>query len=99
VYVGDVVAALIAANGTSGTFNVATGVETDVITLWNILKQAAGSDVEPTLADLRPGELERSCLDTTRAQRELGWRATVEIADGLRRTYAALVEEFERPAA
>jgi UDP-glucose 4-epimerase len=99
VYVGDVVSALIAANGTRGTFNVATGVETDVKTLWNVLKQAAGSDIEPTLADLRPGELKRSCLDTSLAQRELGWKASVEIADGLRRTYAALIEEFERPAA
>ncbi|MGH2911287.1 MAG: NAD-dependent epimerase/dehydratase family protein [Solirubrobacteraceae bacterium] len=99
VYVGDVVSALIAANGTRGTFNVATGVETDVLTLWNVLKQAAGSDIEPTLADLRPGELKRSCLDTTLAQRELGWKASVEIADGLRRTYAALIEEFERSTA
>ncbi len=95
VYVGDVVAALIAANGTAGTFNIATGVETDVRTLWNVLKDAAGSDVEPELADLRPGELQRSCLDTSLALRELGWRATVEIDDGLRRTYAALVAEFE----
>lgn len=95
VYVSDVVSALIAANGTRGTFNIATGVETDVATLWNVLKQAAGSDIEPELADLRPGELQRSCLDTGLAARELGWRATVEIGDGLRRTYAALIEEFE----
>jgi UDP-glucose 4-epimerase len=95
VYVGDVVAALIAANGTRGTFNIATGVETDVATLWSVLKAAAGSDVEPELADLRAGELQRSCLDTGLAERELGWRAEVEIGDGLRRTYEALVEEFE----
>ena len=98
VYVGDVVSALIAANGTRGTFNVATGVETDVATLWSVLKEAAGSDIEPELAELRPGELQRSCLDTSLAERELGWRATVEIGDGLRRTYAALVEEFEGAA-
>jgi UDP-glucose 4-epimerase len=95
VYVGDVVAALIAANGTAGTFNIATGVETDVLRLWNVLKAVAGSDVEPQLADLRPGELQRSCLDSSRAERELGWRATVPIDEGLRRTYAALVEEFQ----
>jgi UDP-glucose 4-epimerase len=95
VYVGDVVSALIAANGTAGTFNVATGVETDVATLWSVLRDAAGSHIEPELADLRPGELQRSCLDTSLAERELGWRATVEIADGLRQTYAALVAEFE----
>lgn len=95
VYVGDVVAALIAANGKRGTFNVATGVETDVLTLWNVLKAAAGSDVEPQLADLRPGELQRSCLDSSRAARELGWRAQVPIEAGLRQTYAALMEEFQ----
>jgi UDP-glucose 4-epimerase len=95
VYVGDVVSALMAANGTSGTFNIATGVETDVLTLWNVLKAAAGSDIEPQLADLRPGELKRSCLDTGLAQRELGWRAAVAVEEGLQRTYAALVEEFQ----
>ncbi|HTD57996.1 MAG TPA: NAD-dependent epimerase/dehydratase family protein [Solirubrobacteraceae bacterium] len=95
VYVGDVVAALIAANGKRGTFNVATGVETDVLALWNMLKATAGSHVEPQLADLRPGELERSCLDCGRAERELGWRATVPIEEGLMRTYVALVEEFQ----
>jgi UDP-glucose 4-epimerase len=95
VYVGDVVAALIAANGTSGTFNIATGVETDVLRLWNVLKAFADSDIEPQLADLRPGELKRSCLDTSLAARELGWRAQVPIEEGLRRTYTALVEEFQ----
>jgi UDP-glucose 4-epimerase len=95
VYVGDVVSALIAANGKRGTFNVATGVETDVLRLWNVLKTAAGADVEPELADLRPGELQRSCLDSGRAARELGWRAQVPIEEGLQRTYAALVEEFQ----
>jgi UDP-glucose 4-epimerase len=95
VYVGDVIAALIAANGKRGTFNVATGVETDVLTLWRVLKQAAGSDLEPQLADLRPGELQRSCLDCARAGRELGWRPEVSIEQGLRQTYAALVEEFQ----
>lgn len=95
VYVGDVVAALIAANGKRGTFNVATGVETDVLRLWNVLKDAAGSDIEPQLAELRPGELQRSCLDSSRAERELGWRAQVPIEAGLQRTYTALVEEFQ----
>jgi UDP-glucose 4-epimerase len=94
VYVGDVVSALIAANGRAGTFNIATGVETDVRSLWEVLREAAGADIEPELHDLRAGELKRSCLDCSRARRELGWSAQVPIEDGLRRTYAALVEEF-----
>jgi UDP-glucose 4-epimerase len=96
VYVGDVVRALMAASGKSGTYNIATGVETDVMTLWNVLRETAGSQLEPQLADLRPGELKHSCLDTRLAAKELGWHAEVPIADGLRLTYEALVQEFER---
>jgi UDP-glucose 4-epimerase len=96
VYVGDVVNALLAASGRPGTYNIATGVETDVTTVWSELRKIAGSQVEPELANLRPGELKRSCLDAGLAERKLGWRAEVAIADGLALTYNALVEEFER---
>jgi UDP-glucose 4-epimerase len=96
VYVADVVSALLAARGNAGTYNIATGVETDVITVWRDLGEAAGKQIEPQLADLRPGELQHSCLDSSRAERELGWRAQVPIEEGLRLTYEALVEEFER---
>jgi UDP-glucose 4-epimerase len=96
VYVADVVSALLAASGKSGTYNVATGVETDVMGVWKGLSAAAGVEVEPQLADLRPGELQHSRLDASRAERELGWSPQVTIEDGLARTYRALVEEFEQ---
>jgi UDP-glucose 4-epimerase len=95
VYVGDVVSALLSASGRSGTYNVATGVETDVSTVWSRLSEVAGKQIDPQLADLRPGELEHSCLDATLAERELGWRPEVPIADGLRLTYESLVAEFD----
>jgi UDP-glucose 4-epimerase len=96
VYVGDVVSALLAAAGKAGTFNIATGVETDVMTVWSELRKVAGSDLEAELAELRPGELQQSCLDAGLAERELAWRAQVPIAEGLQKTYEALVKEFER---
>ncbi len=96
VYVGDVVSALLVASGRAGTYNIATGVETDVATVWNELSKVAGKHIEPELADLRPGELTHSRLDITRAERELGWRPQVPIEEGLRRTYEALVEEFNK---
>jgi UDP-glucose 4-epimerase len=103
VYVADVVRGLLAAAGRSGTYNIATGVETDVMSIWEGLKDAArradslGSDAlpEPELAELRPGELSHSCLDVTLAERELGWRAEVPISKGLELTFDALVEEFK----
>jgi UDP-glucose 4-epimerase len=96
VYVADVVSALMAASGTAGTYNVATGVQTDVIGIWRGLSETAGIEITPELADLRPGELQHSCLDTSLAAEELGWRAQVTIGEGLALTYRSLVEEFER---
>lgn len=95
VYVGDVVSALMSASGRSGTYNVATGVDTDVATIWSELSKAAGKQIEPQLADLRPGELQHSRLDPGLAERELGWRSEVGIAEGLRLTYESLVAEFK----
>jgi UDP-glucose 4-epimerase len=96
VHVADVVRALLAASGTAGTFNVATGIETDVMSIWTDLQKASGVTVEPELAPLRAGELERSCLDPSRARDELGWRAQVSLSEGLRDTYNALISEFEQ---
>jgi UDP-glucose 4-epimerase len=96
VHVLDVVSALRAASGTAGTFNVATGMETDVMAVWNTLAQASGSHVEPQLAPLRKGELERSCMDPSRARRDLGWEAQIPLDRGLRETYDALIDEFKR---
>jgi len=96
VHVADVVSALRAASGTAGTFNVATGVETDVMTVWSTLAKVSGARVEPELAPLRVGELERSCMDPSRARRELGWEAQISLERGLRETYQALIDEFTR---
>jgi len=96
IHVHDVVAALRKAAGTRGTFNVATGVETTVRQLWDLLVAVSGTDIEPQLAPLRQGELERSCMDPSRAERELGFRAAIPFDRGLGETYTALVEEFER---
>jgi UDP-glucose 4-epimerase len=95
VYVADVVSALLAAAGKAGTYNIATGVETDVSTIWRELSEAAGKEIEPELAHLRPGELQHSRLDIGLAERELGWRPKVAIDEGLRLTYEALIQEFE----
>jgi UDP-glucose 4-epimerase len=94
VHVDDVVRAMMAAVGRPGTFNVATGIETDVSTILAELCQISGMSVDPVLAPLREGELERSCMNPTRAHDELGWSARVALPEGLAATYRALVEEF-----
>ena len=96
VEVSDVADAMLRAVGAGGVFNIATGVETSVEELYEKLAAAAGKHVIPELAPLRAGELTRSCLDPTRARDVLQWKAQVALADGLARTYEALVSEWER---
>jgi UDP-glucose 4-epimerase len=98
VEVSDVADAMIRAIGTGGVFNVATGIETAVEDIYANLERAAGTSIAPNLAPLRAGELVRSRLDPSRARAILGWHARIELTEGVTRTYAALVAEFERDA-
>lgn len=94
VHVSDVVDALRRASGRAGLFNVGTGVETDVMGVLDGLQRVAGTALDPVSAPLRPGELERSCLDPAHAADALGWRAQVGLAGGLEATYRALTQAF-----
>ncbi|MBM2805171.1 MAG: galE [Deltaproteobacteria bacterium] len=88
VYVGDVVAANLAALESPyvGQINIGTGVETDVVTIFEHLRNAVGSQVKAQHGPAKTGEQRRSCLDTRRAAEVLGWRPQVALADGLKRT-------------
>jgi UDP-glucose 4-epimerase len=89
-YVADVAAANLAAlerPHVTGPFNIGTGVETTVNNLHERLIKAAGLDAAPVHAPARPGEQRRSCLDSARAARDLGWRPAVSLDAGLARTY------------
>ena len=92
VYVGDVVAALLAAadSHAGGAFNVGTGVQSTVLDLVEALGELAGRPFEPEFAPERPGEIRHIALDATRAREVLGWEARVELREGLERTLASL---------
>jgi UDP-glucose 4-epimerase len=91
VYVGDVVRATLAAAGSvGGVFNVGTGRETSVVELLELCQRIAGTDFDASFAPPRPGELQRSVLDPSRAVDELGWRPEHSLEDGLRETYEFL---------
>ena len=99
VHVSDVVSAALRATGVRGTFNIATGMETPVSRLFEILAAAAGREVQPAELPLREGELERSCLDASLAAEALGWSAGIELETGLKQTFTELVAEFEAAGA
>ncbi|MGA2471570.1 MAG: NAD-dependent epimerase/dehydratase family protein [Solirubrobacteraceae bacterium] len=91
VYVADVVAANLAAvtSAVSGPINIGTARETSVLELVALLGELAGAEhFEPLFAEPRLGELARSCLQISRAERVLGWTPAVAIRDGLAQTLA-----------
>ena len=92
VYVGDVVAANLAAAAhpeAHGSYNIGTGIEASVLEVVAALRAAAGvgdGDFEPEFAAARAGELQRSWLDVTRARAELGFTADTDLVSGLKPT-------------
>jgi UDP-glucose 4-epimerase len=63
--------------------------------LFEILAAAAGRSVEPQQLPLREGELQRSCMDPSRASEAIGWEPKIGVEAGLEQTYRELVAEFE----
>jgi UDP-glucose 4-epimerase len=93
VFVGDVVAAVLAASGSGGgVYNVGTGIETSVLELYDAVQQAAGMRREASHAEPRLGELRRSVLDVSLAAERLGWTPSHSLADGLAKTWRWMKE-------
>jgi UDP-glucose 4-epimerase len=94
VYVGDVVRAQIAAaeSDVTGEINVGTGRETSVLDIVAVMKELApeaADSFQPRFEDGRLGEIDRSCLDVTRARTALGFEAETTLREGMRTTLEA----------
>jgi UDP-glucose 4-epimerase len=93
IYVGDVVAAALAAadSEASEPVNIGTGIETTVLELAETLARLDGSSsFEPELAPPRAGEVQRISLDASRAEELLGWQPSKSLEEGLRLTLDAV---------
>ncbi|MGH7907103.1 MAG: NAD-dependent epimerase/dehydratase family protein [Candidatus Binataceae bacterium] len=89
IFIGDVVAANLAALGAdvTGALNIGTGIETSVNGLYAELAGAAGISAAAGYAPRRVGEQMRSVISPQRAEQALKWRAEVPLKEGLGRTW------------
>jgi UDP-glucose 4-epimerase len=94
VYVEDVAEAnlLALASGECGAFNVGTGVETDILRIFGLLKELSGASQEARHGPERPGEQRRSAIDPERIRKVMGWRPRT----GLRQGLTATVRSFRQ---
>lgn len=88
VHVSDVVRANLLAleYDETGIFNVGTGVETSVNTLFRIIRDHLDPSHEESHVPGKPGEQKRSVLSYKRAESVLGWRPEIDIRNGLTQT-------------
>jgi UDP-glucose 4-epimerase len=88
VYVEDVIRANILAMDfdSSMTFNVGTGVETDINAIFEKIKKSTGSTQPRIKLDPKPGEQRRSSISSAKIKKYLGWEPTIALDEGIRKT-------------
>lgn len=97
VYVNDVVQMNLAALTFSGsdTFNVGTGIETDVNRLFTIIRTLTRSSCKAQYGPPKSGEQRRSVIDASKAKKVLNWTPKYSLEKGLQET----VEYFSKLSA
>jgi len=85
VFVGDVADANARAltSDAVGSFNVGTGIETDITTIFQLLKRFTGSKQPEEHGPPLPGEQRRSVVDARKIDRVLGWKPKTNLEAGL----------------
>ena len=88
VYVEDVASAFVASmeNGDGELLNIGTGTETSIQHLYKEMALAVGINDEPEKGTERAGEIERSSLDPSLAEKILGWKPQTSLKDGVHST-------------
>lgn len=88
VYVDDVVDAFIKAGESDfvGYLNIGRGVESSIWGVIEAIESSMGEKMDLECASVREGEVRRSCLDSSQAQKILGWQPRTDLFTGVDRT-------------
>jgi len=88
VFVDDVVSAALLAmeQEKSDIYNISTGTETNINGIFRRIKELTNSNRETIHVPTKPGEQKRSCLDFSKAKKELNWQPEYDLERGLQET-------------
>ncbi|MBI2773197.1 MAG: NAD-dependent epimerase/dehydratase family protein [Chloroflexi bacterium] len=91
LFVDDIAAAVTAALDADvmGVYNIGTGVPTSVLALIEVMSEVLGPPAAVRHAPRREGEIQRSCVDVSRAGRDGLWRPRTSLREGIERTARA----------
>ncbi|KAF0243115.1 MAG: UDP-glucose 4-epimerase, partial [bacterium] len=90
IYVSDVVEANLLAlqhyddASSNQAFNVGTGIETDVVAIFETLQMVLKSSFPQTHGQAKVGEQRRSVLDISKAKERLAWQPKVDLSTGFK---------------
>lgn len=90
IHIANVVHGNLLAASTPGIggemFNMATGERINLLVLMDRLNEALGTNLEPTYAPARAGDIMDSCANIHKARTRLGYAPVVSLQDGLEMT-------------
>ena len=90
IHVHDLCAGIVGAvtaDGIGGeVFQLGTSVETSVVRLAQLIQEVTGAEAEIDFEERRAGEVYKSRVDISKAQRLLGFNPVIELRDGLAQT-------------
>ncbi len=88
VFVGDIVIAnlLVLNDNRSDIYNIGTGIEITVNELFKLLNELIGSKFEEKHGPAAKGEQQRSVISSEKILKELNWKPTTSLIDGLKIT-------------
>ena len=86
IYISDIVAANIAAldaTGDNDTYNIATGIGVSDYEIFDAVRAACDSSMQPRYDPVRPGEPQHISLDPAKAGQALSWQPRVSLSEGI----------------
>lgn len=98
LYIQDLIEGIIKATFMKSDhriFNIGSGTGTTLTRLIALIREVTRADLEVIYKDNRTFDVPELVLDTTRAQKELGWSQKTTMLEGLRTTWDALLENSQ----